>query len=110
MNKIVCPDNEVQGWGSLGIGIRVEGSWANWECFRIKWMWRFYRTNEKSMINGKGKSRMTLGLGKHKIFSDLIPYKLRAELRPYLGSHTFVKEQETFNTEVHLGKDGRGLV
>lgn len=33
MSKSVCHDNEMHGWGSLGIGIRVERSWANWECF-----------------------------------------------------------------------------
>lgn len=35
--KNVCDDNEAQGWGSLGTGKRVEGSWANWKCFGIEW-------------------------------------------------------------------------
>lgn len=48
---------------------------------------------------------MTLGLRKHKIFSDLIPYKLNAELK--LHSKVLVKEQKTFHTEIFSTKDAR---
>lgn len=57
------------------------------------------------MINGRGRNRMTLGLRKHKIFSDLIPYKLNAELK--LHSKVLVKEQKTFHTEIFSTKDAR---
>lgn len=59
------------------------------------------------MINGRGRNRMTLGLRKHKIFSDLIPYKLSAELKLHWGGNVLVKEQRTFHREVLLTKDAR---
>lgn len=48
---------------------------------------------------------MTLGLRKHKIFSDLIPYTLSAELKLYWDGNVLVKEQKTFHTEVFSTKD-----
>lgn len=57
------------------------------------------------MINGRGRNRMTLGLRKHKIFSDLISYTLSAELKLYWGGNVLVKEQKTFYTEVFSTKD-----
>lgn len=58
-------------------------SQANRKHFNIEWIWRFYRTGGKPMINRRGKGEMTLGLRKHKIFSSLIPYKLREELKAH---------------------------
>ena len=50
---------------------------------------------------------MILGLRKHKIFSDSIPYKLSAELKLHWGGNVLVKEQKTFHTEVFFTKDAR---
>lgn len=65
----------------LGKVYRLTGN----KHFDIKWIWRFYRTGGKPMINRRGKGEMTLGLRKHKIFSSLIPYKLKEKLKAHFG-------------------------